>query len=284
MLGIHLHMQPKHPRQLLHGLGIVPRRSLSQCFLTSSDWAQRLVHALLNEKRVDEIWEIGPGLGALTRPLVSATQSSIKIFELDRKIAPYLRTEFPTVNVIEGDFLRTQLREISPNIHRIGIVANLPYHISSPVFFKILNEPRIETAVLTFQKEFAERLIARPRTKAYGALSVMAQSFFEIHSLGLLPPSIFYPKPEVSSEALILKSKKPASKLLDSLSPLVKRAFQHRRKKLWNNLKLHYPCADLNGLFAKFMLKPTARAEELSVPIYIQMTEELSNHAAEPGA
>ncbi len=260
-----------HPKQILESLQANARKSLSQNFLTSPHWADLLVHRALEPKSAEEIWEIGPGLGALTKKLVAGTSKPIRVFEYDRKLAAYLRTEIPQVEVNEGDFLKFEISKISPE-KRISVLSNLPYHLSSAILFRLLEEKhRIDRAVLTFQREFAERLIAGPRTPDYGALSVIMQLHYNIESVGVLPPGAFYPAPGVASEALVFEPK-PHSTEFAGITSVVKSAFRHRRKKMASNLKQDFPNAPIVESLAQMGISTDARPEELSKDQYIKLS------------
>ena len=266
-----------HPKEILASLQASALRSLSQNFLTSPHWADLLTDTALEPASADEIWEIGPGLGALTARLLEKTTRPVRAFEYDRKLAAYLRTEFPRLELIEGDFLKADLPSIAPQSQHIVILSNLPYHLSSPVFFRLIEtKERWIRLVLTFQREFAERLVGTPRTPAYGALSVLAQLHYEMRSLGVLPPGAFYPTPGVASQALMFEPRPEPPIGMAKVAVVVKAAFAHRRKKLSNNLKEAFPAAPLEGLLEGSGISLHARPEELSKDQYVTLTEVLA--------
>jgi 16S rRNA (adenine1518-N6/adenine1519-N6)-dimethyltransferase len=267
-----------NPRALLIELNAAARKSLSQNFLTSPHWADQLTR-VITEANAEEYWEIGPGLGALTAKLVEKTDRPIRVFEYDRKLAAYLRETFPTITVIEGDVLDADLKGIAPEATKIALLSNLPYHLSSPIFFRLAEiKERFVRLVLTFQKEFADRLIAEPRTSDYGGLSVIAQLHFRMQSLGVLPKGAFYPPPAIASEALMLEPKGPIVGGAAHLSVLVKAAFAHRRKKVSSNLKEAFPETPPEMILAtleKLGIGPMARPEELSKEDYLALARSL---------
>lgn len=267
-----------HPRDILLSLQANARKSLSQNFLTSPHWADRLTQFVAETPKADAFWEIGPGLGALTEKLLQkAGNTPVKLFEYDRKLSAYLREKYPKVELIEGDFLEADLKAHLGSAKRIGVLSNLPYHLSSPILFKLLEYrdcfPRL---VLTFQKEFAERLYALPGSRDYGQLSVLAQLQFQISSLGTLPPGAFYPMPGVSSEALLLEPKPPMKVAAAHVSQLVKSAFRHRRKKVSSNLKQAYPQAPMEAVLQRLHIPPGARPEDLSKEQYVALATEIT--------
>ncbi len=262
-----------HPKALLTNLGAAARKSLSQNFLISPHWVEKLTEPVMSLSDIDEIWEIGPGLGALTAQLKTGPKP-VRAFEYDRKLSGYLRETHPTVDIREGDVLRADFKSIAPEARRIGLVSNLPYHLSSPVLFKIIEEGegRFVRLVLTFQKEFAARLIAKAGTSDYGGLSVLIQASFSMSNIGTIPPGAFYPAPGVSSTALVFEPRAPEVPL-KNLSRVTKTAFSHPRKKLSSNLKEQFPTAEarLNELG----VSPNARPEELTLEQYVALTRNL---------
>lgn len=265
-----------HPREILLTLHANARKSFSQNFLTSPHWADLLTRRTVEVPYVEEYWEIGPGLGALTTQLLAKTSRPVKAFEIDRKLAEHLRQTQPRLEVIEGDFLDSDLSLVSPEKHSIVVMSNLPYHLSSPILFKLIDQKdRIRRLVLTFQKEFAERLIALPRTSDYGALSVIAQLHYKIESLGVLPPGAFYPVPAIASEALMLEPKAPPSIGTAHVTVVVKAAFKQRRKKLASNLKQLFPTAPIEAALERLGVSPMARPEELSKEQFVALTREI---------
>lgn len=264
-----------HPRTLLNQLEANPLKRLSQNFLTSPHWAERLSDLTLHPS-VDEVWEIGPGLGALTEQLLKKSKVPVRAFEFDRKLAAYLRATHTQLDLIEGDVMDADMNAISPG-KTISLLSNLPYHLSSAIFFKMLGQKeRLAQMVLTFQREFAERMIAAPRTEAYGALSVIAQLHFRIESAGILPPGAFYPAPGVSSEALIFTPLDQAPISPEHTTWVIKAAFQQRRKQMAANLRKLLPSdAPIESALQELQLSPTVRAEELTKDQFIQLTDRL---------
>ncbi len=220
-------------------------------------------------------WEIGPGLGALTKILVTKITKPLTVFEYDRKFAANLRETFPNIHVLEGDFLKADLAPLFPQ-GKVSVLSNTPYHLSSPILFRLLeSREHFSRIVLTFQKEFADRLIAVPRTHAYGALSVMSQLSFELTSLGIIPPGAFYPPPAISSQAICLRPLPPLEVDFSQLQKVVKSAFAHRRKKLTSNLKDVFPKEKVEKAVSELQIAPMARPEEVSKEGYLALTKML---------
>lgn len=260
-----------HPKDILQSLGAAPLKSLSQNFLTSPHWGNTLVRAVLDGSCADEIWEIGPGLGALTQILVESTQKPVKLFEFDRKLSEYLRKKYSKLTLIEGDVLEADLAELSAG-KKIDILSNLPYQISSPILFKVSEmRSQLGRLVFTFQREFAERVKAKVGDELYGALSVILQLQYNIKSLGILPKGAFYPEPGIDSEALLFTPNDRPDAEVKAIVPAIKGAFLHPRKKMVKNLK--EVLGDLNWTERVIALGKTenARAEELSLEDFIKL-------------
>lgn len=268
-----------HPRIILESLGAGARKSLSQNFLLSPHWADRLATEATSIA-ADQIWEIGPGLGALTRPLLEKAKVPVTLFEYDRKLSGYLRETFPNVPLVEGDVLDQDLATHGAG-QRVSVLSNLPYHLSSAILFRLSELPVVPVQlVLTFQREFAERVSAKPRTPSYGAMSILLQLQFEVVSLGIVPPGAFYPVPDVDSEALRFRPR--GAPIQPAFRALVRGAFQQRRKRLAGNLKRVLPGQGTDAALEKMGIDPNARPEELAPEQYRTLGEALGLFVAEP--
>jgi len=262
-----------HPRQILDQLGAQPLKRFSQNFLVSPHWITKLGDATIMDPGFESVWEIGPGLGAMTRHLVANTKKPIHLFETDKKLAAFLRTEFPTITMHEGDVLKQDLSARLPTTGKVTVLSNLPYHISSAILFELIAiQDRIHKLVLTFQRELGERLIALPESKAYSALSVIAQLSFQIKSLGILPAGAFYPAPGVDSMACEFLPK-PPKPYHGQMIRYTKAAFAQRRKKMLTNLRNAYPAIDWKAILGELNISENSRAENLSVEDFIRLAE-----------
>lgn len=258
-----------HPKAILDSLGIAARKSLSQNFLTSPHWADKLVDTTLAAPDATEVWEVGPGLGALTTGLLKKAAVPVRAFEYDRALAAHLRREFPKLDLHEGDFLEADLERLLASSPRVALLSNVPYHLSSALLFRLLPvREKFPRLVLTFQREFAERLTAKPRTPDYAGLSVVIQTFFDLQPLGILPPGAFFPVPDVDSAAVVLTPRLEATPDAAGFERLVRAAFQHRRKKLTSNVKALLPTDRLTEWLLAHGHDGNARPEELSPAEY----------------
>lgn len=256
-----------HPKELLQKLGASPLKALSQNFLTSPHWASKLVESFLEINQPNDwIWEIGPGLGALTQILVKTTQTPIRLFEIDRKLSSYLREKYSDIPLEEGDFLSQDWTHFLKPTEKVSVMSNLPYHLSSAMIFKMAeHKDQLTHFLFTFQKEFAARLTASPETKDYGSLTLVVEVYFQIRSLGVIPPGAFYPPPSVASEAILFIPRHPTYPNEENLVALIKAGFKQRRKKLMSNLRQAFPDKNWPELFESAGLSENIRAESLTL-------------------
>ncbi len=248
-----------------------PRKRFGQNFLHDTRVIQRIVGAIA-PKENEPVLEIGPGQGALTQALL-VYQPQLTAVELDRDLVTLLRETFATeknFSLREGDALKFDLTSLSPAPHSLRVVGNLPYNISTPLLFHLLQQREwILDMHFMLQKEVVQRLAAEPSGKDYGRLSVMAQYYCHISHLFDVPPGSFFPPPKVMSAIVRLQPRTPAILAKDEqlLSTLVNTAFQQRRKTLRNTLKTIASEAQI--LAAN--IKPDARAETLSVSDFVHL-------------
>ncbi|AHL21924.1 16S rRNA (adenine(1518)-N(6)/adenine(1519)-N(6))-dimethyltransferase RsmA [Thermococcus nautili] len=214
---------------LIYKYNLRPNRDLGQNFLIVPDIIERNVErAELSER--DVVLEIGPGLGVLTKELAERA-GKVYAIEKDRRIIEILRKEYawPNVELIEGDAVKVEWPEFNK------MVSNLPYQISSPVTFKLLKH-EFERAVLIYQLEFAERMVARPGDKNYSRLSLMVQAKANVELVERIGKGAFWPRPKVDSAVVVIEPK-PRDERIELDENLVKALFQHRRSTVASALK-----------------------------------------------
>jgi 16S rRNA (adenine1518-N6/adenine1519-N6)-dimethyltransferase len=240
------------------------------------------------------VLEIGPGRGALTNLLARRARRVIAV-EKDRVLAAQLRMHFslaPNVEIIEGDILAIDLDSLfgpKPGSMRPGmdvapqqvrVVGNLPYFITSDILLRLFEYRKyFEVFVLMVQKEVADRLAAKPGTSEYGLLSATAQLYSKVEKVLTLPPGAFSPPPKVHSAVVRLVPSSRLEKLhVDEKGfiDFLKLSFGQKRKTLWNNLKGRYPSDNLERALAKAKVKPSVRAETLSLEASASVFRELS--------
>ncbi|MDG2396008.1 16S rRNA (adenine(1518)-N(6)/adenine(1519)-N(6))-dimethyltransferase RsmA [Candidatus Thioglobus sp.] len=211
------------------------RKRFGQNFLTDQKIIERIV-ATIAPKHNDNLLEIGPGQGAMTLPLLERV-NQLNVIEIDRDLIKILAAYNKSNLVInQGDALNFDLNLFNPPIRVVG---NLPYNISSPILFHLLdNRDKIIDMTFMLQKEVVERMSASHGSKIYGRLSVMMQAFFEVELIFVVPPESFDPAPKVDSAIVYLKPLKSCKVGdIDIFEKVVKAAFSHRRKTLRNCLK-----------------------------------------------
>ena len=268
-----------------------PKKSLSQNFLIDENISRKIVN-LLDCKENENVIEIGPGTGSLTQYLLKYNINLTSV-EIDKEAFEILLTkfnkiEFNNFNLINKDFLKISIKDIFDKINselindnnknpkKIKIIGNLPYHISSEIFFKILeNSFFIENAVLMLQKEVAQRLIAKTKTKEYGILTVAINLLGKIQKKFDVSPTCFYPQPKVTSTIVELNFDHPKVNIEEfiRIMVLVRAAFNQRRKKLKNALE-NYLIKYLKPIQIKLILNEDVfakRAEELSAEDFISL-------------
>lgn len=268
-------------RDNLTALGKAPKQSLGQNFLHDQNVAHWIVDQL--ELQPGEPWiELGPGLGALTEYALSKSENGL-VIEKDGKLADYLRAQFPRLEIIHGDASEFDTRELFVR-GPVKVVGNLPYYVSSQILIGWTDEPSpVGRLVFTLQKELAQRLSAEPRTKAYGALTLLVRRRWHVHLARILPPSVFMPAPKVDSAVVVLTPRDPGG-----LPPcdganfrrLVKRGFAQRRKLLRKNIGDEVE--DWSAFCQALDVPETVRAEELDLAQWIAITNLIGGKIAGP--
>jgi len=252
------------------------KKSFGQNFLVDQNIIADIVRAIRPEAN-DNMVEIGPGLGALTRPLLKQL-NTLHVIEIDRDIIARLKTDYPQDKIVihEGDALKFDFAVLAAPLR---IVGNLPYNISSPLLFHFSDyAARITDMHFMLQNEVVERMVAEPSTPEYGRLSVMLQYRFYMEKLIDVPPQSFRPAPKVDS-AIVRMIPIPPDKITVQdetlFAQVVSTAFGQRRKTLRNTLKAYLAEAD----FIQLGIDPQLRAENLGVPEFASITRLLSGRA-----
>jgi 16S rRNA (adenine1518-N6/adenine1519-N6)-dimethyltransferase len=264
-----------------------PRKRFGQHFLEDV-WVRKVVAAI--DPQPDDVFlEIGPGRGALTLPLATRARAVVGI-EVDRDLAAHLPTIAPpNVRVVQGDFLTISLTDALPSPAegpRIRIAGNLPYNISSPILFRLLEvraaDERVTDATLMLQKEVADRLVATAGTRDYGVLTVLLGRRARITRLLTLPPGAFRPPPEVTSAVVRLdflpdQEVIPAPRRFDAM---VRALFTQRRKMMGNALGsyLGITAPAAAHLLAGLGIEPRRRPETLTIAEFATVAQSLTVH------
>jgi len=254
---------------------IHPRKRLGQSFLEDMNIIRRIV-ALAEPAAGETIVEIGAGLGLMTEELAKRAGRVIAI-EVDPRLAAILRERFTgqdRVEVVQMDVLKYDFSSASPG-ERIKVIGNIPYHISSPILFRLLDFRRsISLMILMFQKELADRIAAPPGTKDYGIPSVIVAKYTKATCEMTVPPTCFYPVPDVVSSFLRLEVRtEPELPDGELFVNIVRAAFARRRKTLWNNLRrTGLPEEMVDRVFVRSGVDRARRAETLSVEEFSRLT------------
>jgi 16S rRNA (adenine1518-N6/adenine1519-N6)-dimethyltransferase len=248
--------------------GVRAKKSLGQHFLHDAAIAQRIVASLSGT--AGTALEVGPGMGVLTALLLQRTDITTYAVEIDKESVAYLQTRLPALGgrLIAGDFLSLPLADYFPS--PFAVIGNFPYHISSQIFFKVLeNRNRIPEVVGMIQKEVAERIACPPGSKTYGILSVLLQAYYRIEYLFTVHEYAFTPPPKVKSAVIRLARNRVAQLDCDEqlFVKIVKATFNQRRKVIRNSIKA------LTGTLALpahryFSLRP----EQLGVAEFVELT------------
>nr|WP_044051989.1 16S rRNA (adenine(1518)-N(6)/adenine(1519)-N(6))-dimethyltransferase RsmA [Borreliella afzelii] len=260
-------------KQTLKEKKIAPRKLWGQNYLINENIRQKIIESL-NIKENEKIWEIGPGLGAMTDILLKKT-NLLTAFEIDLKYSEILNEKFGKLKnfkLIKGDFLKKYPNE-NKNIDKI--FSNLPYNIASKVISKLIEENFLKEMVFTVQKELADRITAKINSKNYSSFTVLVQSHFTVIKIIDIGENNFYPAPKVKSTTLKLIPKKHNIKDFKEFNKLIRTVFSSRRKKLKNTI--------INFITNKAILRENflkeyldKRPENISVEEFIQISNTLT--------
>ncbi|MDW5441196.1 16S rRNA (adenine(1518)-N(6)/adenine(1519)-N(6))-dimethyltransferase RsmA [Polaromonas sp. SM01] len=254
----------------------IPRKRFGQHFLTDQGIIEDIVQAIA-PRAGQSMVEIGPGLAALTQPLAERL-GHLTVIELDRDLAQQLRAH-PLLTVVESDVLRVDFAALAATMpgKKIRVVGNLPYNISTPILFHLLEAVEvIEDQHFMLQKEVIDRMVARPATSDYGRLSVMLQWRYAMENVLFVPPQSFDPPPRVDSAVVrMVPHAEPAKLDALLLSEVVRVAFSQRRKLLRHSLGQWLAQKQYDQPF-----DVQRRAEEVPVAEYVALAQALGAAAA----
>ncbi|MDG1040724.1 MAG: 16S rRNA (adenine(1518)-N(6)/adenine(1519)-N(6))-dimethyltransferase RsmA [Polaribacter sp.] len=265
-------------------MSVKAKKHLGQHFLTDEDIAKKIADSL-TENGYNNVLEIGPGMGVLTKYLLTK-KPKVTVLELDSESVTYLKEVFPLehitlnttqekFNILEGDFLKKQITQIF-NKEQVAIIGNFPYNISTQIVFKAIeNREFVPEFAGMFQKEVAKRIAEKEGSKVYGILSVLTQAFYDVEYLFTVPPTVFNPPPKVDSGVIRFIRKENYTLPVDEklFFRVVKMAFNQRRKMLRGSLKSFNLSDSLkeDPIFVK-------RPEQLSVQDFIELTAKIAEN------
>lgn len=253
---------------------IYPLKRFGQNYLVDKNIIKKIIEEFKPDSE-DVVLEIGPGTGALTAELVNKVKRFVAV-EIDKRAVKQLKEKFPSLEIINKDFLEVNFSEFVNKNKKLRIIGNIPYNITSPILFKLINERKfVEDALLMVQYEVAKRITAEKGTKDYGILSVLLNYFAQTKLCFKISPNVFYPKPKVYSAIIKIKFSEEEQKEIDDdlFIKVVKAAFGNRRKVLKNSLSnsifrtINFTNNEsLTNLLAR-------RAEDLSIKDFVQLYE-----------
>lgn len=277
-------------REILAAYGLTFKKSLGQNFLTEPTILRQIASAA-ELTTADDVLEIGPGIGSLTEQLAQNAHQVLAL-EIDQRLLPILAdtlAPYDNVTVLNQDVLKSDLatliRDHFDGQHKVKVVANLPYYITTPILLRLLESGvAFDQIVVMMQKEVAERLAADPGSKAYGSLSVAVQYQMTVKLAFIVPKTVFVPQPNVDSAIVSLtRHVTPPAVATDEkvFARLVRGSFAQRRKSLWNNLTALYgkdatTKAALTEVLAAEKIDPGIRGERLSVTDFVRLANAIS--------
>ena len=260
---------------LANAMKHIPRKRFGQHFLSDPAIIDGIVRAI-DPRPGQAVVEIGPGLAALTQPLVERV-GQLTVIELDRDLAARLRAH-PQLSVIESDVLKVDFAQMqpAPPATKLRVVGNLPYNISTPILFHLLPfAGAVEDQHFMLQKEVIDRMVAAPSTSDYGRLSVMLQWRYAMENVLFVPPEAFDPPPKVDSAVVRMVPRADFAPLdVNALSELVQVAFSQRRKLLRHTLGKWLEARGFSGTF-----DVQRRAEEVPVNEYLALAQAVARSA-----
>lgn len=270
-------------KQILFDNGFRFNKQFGQNFLTDNALLQQIAD---DAEISGTVLEIGAGAGTLTRVL---SKNAVKVvaFEIDRNLKPILDITLAGCNNVElviGDVMRYKVEEIEKMCGgKYSVVANIPYYITTPLLMNFVEQGKNVTSLtLTVQKEVAERLVARPATKQYGAITVAVDAVSDVTITRVLPRELFFPVPNVDSAVVKIKLNRSKFDIVDSAAfrKTVKTAFAMRRKTLVNNIVVGYNTdrTVAEQIVSECALSPNCRGEELSTLQFVQLCSCLAKH------
>jgi 16S rRNA (adenine1518-N6/adenine1519-N6)-dimethyltransferase len=273
-------MRFREPEYLAPMSRIRPKKSLGQHFLTDKTVARRIVTAL-DPGPDDAVLEIGPGEGVLTELLVERGCTIVAV-DIDPESCALLASQFgDAVTVVNEDILNVDLENMPATAHQMQVIGNIPYYITAPILFHLIeNRQLLDTVVLMMQREVADRLVAHPRTKEYGILSVALQTVADVSKLFNVAAGSFFPPPNVMSSVVRIEfhDRFDIASIEKIHRRLVRTVFGKRRKTLRNAIADLLPDKDeRTTIFATAQIDPVRRAEELSTEEFVRLARVLAD-------
>lgn len=258
---------------------IKPKKSLGQNFLHDKNIARKIVNHF-DPRENDTVLEIGPGTGALTE-LLAGRCKKLYLVEKDKRAIEFLDQRYgddDTIRIIKSDILDISIPELATEDGKLRVIGNIPYYITSPILFHILDQRRyVYDLMMLMQLEVARRITSHPSSTDYGILSVLTQTWATPAFLFKVPATVFYPKPSVDSALVHIVFNRERNEIADEnrYRSVVRGTFGTRRKMLRSTLKRLYPELPLHQ--DHFSIDLNKRPEECSVDDFIQLTNEIDH-------
>ncbi len=258
----------------------VPSKKMGQNFLFDINYQQRIITSA-NVTKEDDVIEIGPGLGAITKHLVKHARQVVAI-ELDKRLSEYLNTNIKKDNfhLINNDVLKVDFNNLIKeyDLKNIKVVANLPYSISSKIIASLMELGCIKEIYILVQKEMAERICAKVGSKDYNAFTALMQMFAKVDSLFKIPPANFVPAPQVDSIFLKIEYINQFNVNFKLVGDFLKLCFAQKRKTILNNLSAKYDKETIKTKLQELNLEPSIRSESLNPKELYQLYVKFNNH------
>lgn len=267
-------------KEIVDQNGLLAKKSLGQNFLLDSNITDKIIGLSLDLQKKDDfsednIIEVGPGPGGLTRSILKKEPKSLTVIEMDDRCIKIMEDIKSLVgdrmDIINGDALRQDFDLVSESPKHI--ISNLPYNISVPLLISWLkNMDKYESLTLMFQKEVAERIMSETRNKAYGRISILTQNICQVDKLFDINPNCFVPAPKIWSSVLVFRPLKTKISLeqIEKLEKVTNMAFGQRRKMIRHSLK---PIENLDEILEKLNIKNSVRAEELTPQDFLNIVD-----------
>lgn len=277
---------PAELKAFLEENGMAMQKKFGQNFMLNEQAREKIIDALEVGKDMC-VWEIGPGLGCMTDILLQR-ECNVSVFEIDRGFIKFLHSFFEsyennnTFRIVEGDCLKTWKKHYESCSEKpVRLMGNLPYNIAATFIADTISKGVIpEKCIFTIQKEVADRMTAKPGTENYSAFSVICQYAYNLKNIITLAPGNFWPKPNVSSTAVLLEKKDDILHLdkPEFFFRLIHALFSSRRKTVSNNIKQILPQGiDSAAMFEQAGISPSERAENLSVEQFVKLSQAISS-------
>lgn len=266
---------PSSLKKFLNSVKAAPLKNFSQNFLIDKNIINKIIDAA-NIAANEPLLEIGPGPGALTHTLIEKSPN-LTLIEMDRTFAKELEIAYPKIKVYQQDFLKFDLNQLKEK--KTKVIANLPYHIASPIIIKLLEHSHLfSEMILMVQLEMAQRLISSKNSKKFGSFTIFVNFYSFCDLLFTISANSFYPKPSVTSALIRLKMKELSSEMIsykEDFHKFVQRAFQQRRKKITTSLSKDFEKSKIIQSLSELSFSLDSRPENLDLNDFLELFKKL---------